>query len=280
MTTDEILVLGATGKTGRRVVGLLRAEGRKVRAASRSGEVTFDWGRPETWAAAVDGASALFLVAPEDPSPVDALVKQAAAAGVSRFVALSGRGLEHAPGDFGADMLEGERAVRESGAAWTVIRPNNFNQNFDEYIWREPLRAGRLALPAGATGAAPEPFVDVDDVAAVAALLLTAEGGEHDGRAYELSGPRGLSFGEAVDIMARASGRPMVYEELTPEEYTAELLEQGAPPEVAEGMNALFTAVRSGLISRPVDGVRELLGRDPIAFETFAERAARAGAWS
>ncbi|MFF8960986.1 NAD(P)H-binding protein [Streptomyces sp. NPDC014894] len=274
--TDQILVLGATGKTGRRLVPLLRAAGREVRAASRSGEVTFDWGLPATWAPALGGAKTVYLVPPDDPGPIGALVRQAVAGGVARFVVLSGRGVQYADG-FGAGMAEAELAVRDSGAAWTVLRPNNFNQNFDEDLWRRPLRSGRLALP---TGSVPEAFVDVDDVAEAAAALLVSAGDEHHGQVYELSGPRALPFGEAVGIMARAAGRPIAFEELTPDAYVAELLAAGEPKPVAVALNAMFTLFRAGHTSTPVDGVRRLLGREPRPFEEYAARAAAAGAWS
>ncbi|MEV0698179.1 NAD(P)H-binding protein [Saccharopolyspora sp. NPDC050389] len=130
--TDSILVLGATGKTGGRLVRTLRAAGKRVRAASRSGEVRFDWADQSTWPAALDGASAVYLVAPENPALARIFVQQAAAAGVGRFVALSGRGIEQVPPEPFKSVIAAEQAVRESGAEWSIIRPNNFNQNFDE----------------------------------------------------------------------------------------------------------------------------------------------------
>ncbi|MFC4060882.1 NAD(P)H-binding protein [Planomonospora corallina] len=273
--TDRILVLGATGKTGRRVVPRLRTAGVAVRAASRSGEVRFDWFRPETWQAALEGASAVYLVAPDDPGPVPGFVKQAVAAGAGRFVVLSGRGIEHVDGDFGQGMAVAEQAVRDSGVEWTIIRPNNFSQNFDEDLWREPLRAGRLALPIGDV---PEPFVDVEDVAEVAAALLTRDG--HAGRVYELSGPRGLTFAEAAGVIARASGRAIEYVELTPEEYRDELLAAGYPEAAVRMLGALFAVHRPGHTAEVTDGVRRVLGREPAGFESYAVRAAAGGAWS
>ncbi|MFC7547237.1 NAD(P)H-binding protein [Plantactinospora sp. GCM10030261] len=273
MTThaELILVLGGTGKTGRRLVRALRGSGRPVRAASRSGEVRFDWSDQSTWPAALAGASAVYLVAPEDPALAELFVKQATGAGVGRFVALSGRGIGQVPADAFPGMVAAERAVRDSGAQWSIIRANNFNQNFDEDLWRDPLRAGRLALPMGPV---PEPFVDVQDVADVAAVLLTSDG--HHGRVYDLSGPRSLTFAEAVATIARAAGRPIEYVELTPEEYRVELRSAGWPAEAVAGLDLMFAGMRAGHLAEPADGVRRVLGREPIDFETYADRAAAA----
>jgi uncharacterized protein YbjT (DUF2867 family) len=269
MTT---VVLGGTGKTGRRLVGALR--GTPVRAVSRSTDVRFDWSAPETWAAALSGATAVYVVAPADPGLAEPFVKQATAAGTRRFVVLSGRGIEQVPDAFHG-MAAAERAVRESDAEWTILRANNFNQNFDEDLWHAPLLAGRLALPMGAT---PEPFVDVRDIAEVAAAVLTSDG--HHGRVYDLSGPRALTFAEAVTTIAAASGRELRYEEVTPAGYRAALLAEGFPEEAADELNAMFAAMRAGHLAQPADGVRQVLGRDPIDFTDYAARAAAAGVWS
>lgn len=277
MTThaNEILVLGATGKTGRRLVRTLRAAGKVVRAASRSGEVRFDWSDQDTWPAALDGASAVYLMAPGNPELAPIFVKQATEAGVGRFVALSARGIEQIPAGFFQGMVAGEQAVRASGVKWTIIRPNNFNQNFDEDLWRASLQAGRLALP---NGSVPEPFVDAQDIAEVAAVLLTSDG--HHGQVYDLSGPRALTFGTAVATMARAAGWSIRYVELTPEEYRAELLAEGASEDIAAELNALFAVMRAGHFAEPGDGVQRVLGREPIDFADYAARAAAVGAWA
>ncbi|WP_319690820.1 NAD(P)H-binding protein [Streptomyces sp. ME19-01-6] len=212
---------------------------------------------------------------PEDPALAQIFVKQATEAGVGRFVALSARGIEQLPANSFQGMTAAEQAVRASGAEWTIIRPNNFNQNFDEDVWRAPLRDGLLALPIGSV---PEPFIDAQDIADVAAAALTSDG--HHGQVYDLSGPRALTFGTAVATIARAAGRSIRYVELTPEEYRAELLAEGVPEEAATELNALFAGMRAGHFAEPGDGVRHVLGRDPIDFDTYAARAAAAGAWS
>ncbi|MFJ8871505.1 NAD(P)H-binding protein [Streptomyces sp. NPDC102473] len=275
-TVSDILVLGATGKTGRRLTARLRDTGTaRVRAASRSGEVVFDWSLPHTWEPALAGAGAVYLVAPDDPSPVREFVHQAEASGVHRFVALSGHGIEKAGDDFGRGMAAGEEAVRESAAEWTVLRPNNFFQNFDEDLWLAPLRAGRLGLPIGEM---PEPFVDADDVAAVAARVLTEEG--HAGRTYELSGPRAITFAEATRTIAEAAGRPIRFEELTPAAHRAELLAEGWPEAAADALGAMFALHRAGHTAEVTDDVRRVLGREPADLEPWARRVAARGTWA
>lgn len=271
MTTHSILVTGATGKTGRRLVRTLRTAGENVLAASRSGEVRFDWSDQDTWPAALDGVSAVYLLAPENPDLAEVFVKQATTAGVRRFVALSGRGIDRVPDHAFQAMSAAERAVRASGAEWTIIRPNNFNQNFDEDLWHEPLRAGRLALPIGAV---PEPFVDAQDIADVAAVLLTSDG--HHEQVYELSGPRALTFDAAVATIAKAAGRELRYEELTPEQYRDELRAGGVPEEFVADLDGMFAGMRAGHTAEPTDGVRRVLGRDPVDFADYATRAAAA----
>ncbi|GAA0584667.1 NAD(P)H-binding protein [Kribbella sandramycini] len=259
-----ILVLGATGKTGRRVVERLRARGVDVRAASRSSEVRFDWTDSSTWADAVRDVEAMYLVAPEDPAVIEPFVT---ASGVRRIVLLSGRRMDAAAGRFGGGMVEAERVVRSSGAEWTILRANNFAQNFDEDLWHEPVLSGRLALPADAVG---EPFIDVEDLADVAAAVLTSAG--HGGQVYELSGPESLTFAEAVATIAKVSGRSVDYVPLTPAAYEAELLAAGWPREAADELNGLFAIMAEGHLAEPTDEVARLLGRPATTFAEYAER--------
>src|SRR5262245_14019841 len=121
-----ILVVGATGKTGSRLVRTLRSSGVAVRAASRSGPVRFDWSARDTWDFA--GVDAVYLLAPVDPALAGLLVKQAVQSGVGRFVALSARAIDQFPPQYFRGMLAAEDAVRDSGVEWTILRPNNFNQ--------------------------------------------------------------------------------------------------------------------------------------------------------
>ncbi|GAB2578023.1 NAD(P)H-binding protein [Streptomyces capparidis] len=267
------LVLGATGKTGRRVAARLAARGVPVRAASRSGEPPFDWHAPATWPAALRDVTAVYLVyypdlaAPEAAGTVRAFTEQAVRAGVRRIVLLSGRGEEEAE--------RAERAVRTCPAEWTVLRASWFSQNFSEDFLREPVLAGEIALPAADV---PEPFVDADDIADAAVAALTEPG--HAGRTYELTGPRLLTFADAAREIAAATGRPLRYVPLTPAEYAAHLAAHGVPPEHVATFTDVFTRVLDGRNAHTADGVRRALGRDPRDFTAYAHATAATGAWT
>jgi len=277
MSKDNILVLAASGKTGRRVAARLRLRGIAARLASRSSQTPFDWSDPAGWDAALDGVTAVYMVAPAVVGPAPEFVARAEAAGVQRLVLLSGRGAD-TWGDsrFGLDMRSAEEAVRGSALEWTVLRPNNFAQNFDEDLFHAPLVAGELALPAGET---PEPFIDIEDVADVAATVL-AEPGRHARRIYELTGPDALTFAEAADMISRASGRPITYKQISPAEYTALLVEQGVGEQDAEHVSEMFVLMDGGPLATTTDGVASVLGRPARTFEDYVLRTAAAGVWS
>ena len=270
------LVLGASGKTGRRVLARLRLRGVPVRAASRSSSTRFDWSDPSGWDAALRGVSAVHLVPPTTPGTAQEFVARAGAAGVRHVVLLSGRGADTwGASTFGQDMRSAEDAVRASPLSWTILRASNFAQNFDEDLFHAPLLAGELALPAGEV---PEPFVDAEDVAEAAAAVLT-DPDRHAGRVHELTGPRSITFAEAVDLISRASGRPIGYRRTTPAQYVADLVGRGASAGDAEHVAAMFALMERGLLSTTTEDLRALLGRSPETFEDHVARAAAAGAW-
>lgn len=266
--TDEILVLGPTGKTGRRVVRTLEAQGVPVRKASRSSELRFDWSDESTWQPALSGVTAAYVIAPYDPSAAAPFVAQAQASGVRRLVLLSGRSLDEIPEDIFAGMQAAEAAVRASTLSWTILRANNFNQNFSEEIWQSEIRAGRLSLPVDDT---PEPFVDVQDIAEVAALALTTD--DHAGQTYNLTGPEAIPFATAVAKISAALGRPVELVHLTPDEYRDALLAQGASEHEATELNGMYDGMRKGLLATPTTDVSRLLGRPATDFDTYVAGA-------
>ncbi|AJE82579.1 NmrA family protein [Streptomyces albus] len=278
MANNGILVLGGTGKTGRRLVGALRARGAEVRAASRSGEVRFDWDDRSTWAPAFTGVRAAYVVDLQDKpgqwdaeTQIRALAEQAVAQGVERLVLLQARvhGLVG-----GKDLKAGEGAVRESGAEWTILRPNWFFQNFDEGVLFDAVLAGELRLPAGQGR---EPFVDAGDVAEVAAAALLEDG--HQGQILELSGPASLSLTEAAALLSEASGREIRYVPVDHQEYVDELVSYEVPADYALFVADLVAQIRDNRNTATTPTVERILGRPPRDFADFAKSAAADGAW-
>ncbi len=269
---EPTLVLGGTGKTGRRVVERLTARGLPVRVGSRSGEPPFDWEEPSTWPPILEGVGSAYVSHHLDAVPgaaetVGSFAALAVESGVPRLVLMSGRGEEE------ADRVE--LAVRDSGAELTVLRSTWFAQNFSEEYWRDYEVSGEVALPAGDT---PEPFVDVDDLADVAVAALTDD--RHVGQVYELTGPRLLTFEEAVQEIAQATGREIRYAPISISEFGAATAEQGVPGEVIDLLTYLFSEVLDGRNARLADGVQRALGREPRDFGDYARDAAATGVWN
>ncbi len=270
---DTILVLGGTGKTGRRVAERLTARGLPIRIGSRSGEPPFDWGNETTWGSALLNVGAVYMTFYPDlaiPGAVDTVrsfVDLALGQGIRRLVLLSGRGEEEAQ--------RAEQVLQDSGAKWTILRCSWFSQNFSENYLRDPVVSGEVVLPAGNVG---EPFVDADDIADVAVAALTAD--RHMGQLYELTGPRLLTFAEAVEEIARAVGRKIRYIQVSAEQYASELAGAGLPPEFVWLVNYLFTTVLDGRNANLSDGVQRALGREPRDFTDYAKAAAVTGVWN
>lgn len=267
-----VVVTGASGRTGSRVARAAEAAGLRVRPASRAHG--FDWRVPKTWAAVLRGADAAYLVYPPDIGVPDAgpavglLAREAVSLGVRRLVLLSALGEDQA--------RPAEEALRESGADWTVLRAAWFAQNLSEGPLGEELRhTGELVFPGGEV---PEPFVDLEDLADVVVAVLTADD-RYTGRTLEVSGPRLLTFGEAVAEIARASGRALSYRAVPARDYGERLAGFGTPPAEAEFLVGLFGTLLDGRNAHVSDGTRRVLGREPRDFTGFARRLAAEGAW-
>lgn len=267
------LVVGGTGKTGRRVVERLRARGLPVRIGSRSSDPRFDWEDRGTWAPALQGASAAYIsyhpdiAVPGASEAIAEFAQMAVESGTRRLVLLSGRGEEEAQ--------RSERALQESGADSTVVRCSWFNQNFSEGFFLEPVVAGEVALPVDGV---PEPFIDADDIADVAVAALTEDG--HAGEVYELTGPRVLTFAEAVGEIGDAAGRDLTYVPIPVDAFAAAITEEGVTADVVELLTYLFTDVLDGRNAQVADGVQRALDREPRDFRDFARGAAATGVWA
>ncbi|WP_448808839.1 NmrA family NAD(P)-binding protein [Agromyces bauzanensis] len=265
-------VIGATGKTGRRVADLLEERGHSVRRLARATTPAFDWERPEGWRQALDGVDRLYaayvpdLAAPGSEAAITRFAEVAGDAGVRHIVLLSGRGED------GARRCED--ILFASGVPATVVRASWFIQNFTEGMLRDAVLTGVLALPAGDVR---EPFIDVDDIAAVAVEALTGTG--HEGRVYEVTGPQALTFAEVATLLSEINGREVQYVPVGFEEFhTAVAAEAG--PDVATMLTELCGEVFDGRNESVTSGVLEALGRPPRDARTVLTEAARVGAWT
>ncbi|MEM1213228.1 MAG: NmrA family transcriptional regulator [Planctomycetota bacterium] len=278
---QPILVTGATGKTGSRVLSRLEALGHAVRPGSRQAEVPFDWDDPRTWDAALAGCSAAYLCyfpdlsVPQAPATLAAFAETAAQHNLQRMVLLSGRGEPEAQ--------KAEQLLLDAGQRHhldvTVVRASWFAQNFTEGIFVDDIRSRRVAFPVALHDTeVAEPFIDIDDIAAVAVAALTQPG--HAGEVYDVTGPRLLTLPQAVGAIAEALGEPIRYTPITPDQFAAGLAEQGVPEDFIELLNFLFNELLDGRNAHLSDGVQRALGRPPRDFMAFAQAAAKTDVWN
>jgi len=270
----NILITGVKGKTGSRVFHKLKdVPGISLRGVSRSTHPAFDWEDASTWKPALAGMQAVYityqpdLAVPGAPEHIEKFVKLAVESGIQKLVLLSGRGEEEAQAC--------ENIVMSAGADWTIIRASWFSQNFSEGHFLEPIQAGHLALPVANVK---EPFVDVDDIADVAVAALTQPG--HSNKLYEVTGPRMLTFSDAVQEIARATNRNIVFEQVSAEAYTEMLTTYGVPQDHIVLINYLFTEVLDGRNESLANGVQEALGRKPKDFSEYIRDVAATGLWN
>ncbi|WP_454814223.1 SDR family oxidoreductase [Labrys neptuniae] len=268
----KVLVLGGTGKTGRRVIEGLEKAGRALRLGSRKAQPAFDWERPEGWAAALDGIAAVYvayqpdLALPGAVAAVSLFFAEAKAAGVGKIVLLSGRGEPEAQ--------EAEEALQATDLDWTILRCSWFFQNFSESFFLDAIQAGEVVLP---DTLAPEPFVDADDIAEIAVAAFADA--RHSRQLYEITGSEALTFEQAVAAIAEAAGRRIDYVPVSQQAYRAGLVEQGLPPEVIELVTYLFATVLDGRNEPIADGVERALSRPPSRFADYVARTAATGIW-
>ena len=267
------LVVGGTGKTGRRVAERLQARGVETRIASRSSNPPFYWNDPSTWNTVLEGVAAAYITYAPDlaiPGAADLIrrfVDEAVAQGVKRLVLLSGRGEEEAQAC--------ERIIQQAGVEWTVVRSSWFMQNFSEGEFLGMVLGGAITLPAADV---PEPFIDVNDIADVAVAALTEEG--HAGEIYEVTGPRAMTFTGLAREISQATGREVQFVQMSKEAFAQAIAESGTPDDIAWLLNYLFETVLDGRNAYVCDGVQRALGREPADFVDYAHRIAARGTWN
>lgn len=272
MQTSPILVIGATGKTGRRVADRLEAAGHPVRRAARHTQTPFDWDDPATWGPALQGMRAAYityfpdLAFPTAPEKIAALTRAAAETGTEKLVLLSGRGETHAQ--------TCEDILRRSGLDYTLVRASWFAQNFSEGYLHGQVMEGTIALPAGNVA---EPLVDIDDIAEVAVAALTDA--RHANQEYDITGPHLLTFHEVAAELGRATGRPVRYQPISLEQFH-ELATGMGGTMLADVFTEVCREVFDGRNATLGDGVERGLGRPPRSFADFCTSTAATGVWA
>ncbi|OXB04356.1 NAD(P)H-binding protein [Flavobacterium pectinovorum] len=274
MKTQKILVLGANGKTGSRVIERLQNNKNvEIKIGSRTAETPFDWENPETWNAVLTGTDAVYITFQPDlavPSAAEIIQKftfLASKLGVQKMVLLSGRGEKEAQ--------VCEEIVKNTAKNWTIVRASWFNQNFSESFFLDPILSGFVALPRAE---ALEPFSDANDIADVVTACLLQD--KHNGQTYELTGPELLTFPQAVAKIAAASNKKIEFQALSLEEYTQMLQEYQVPEDHIWLINYLFEQVLDGRNSSVTNDIEKVLGRKATDFSAYAKEAAKTGIWN
>ncbi len=271
---DQILVIGGTGKTGRKVVERLTKLGQNVRVGSRSATPAFDWENPETWSPALEGISKVYITFQPDlavPGALEAiedLTKKAAQAGVKKLVLLSGKGERE------AELCE--QVVMHSGLDYTIVRASWFMQNFSESFFLDPILAGHVALPKPE---AQVPYVDTGDIADVVVEVLLND--VHNGQVYELTGPRLLTFEEVIKEISLATERDIVFTKVSLADYIGFLKAADVPADYVWLIDYLFTNVLDAKGNDVIsDDVQKVLGRKPKDFTEYVLETEKSGVWN
>ncbi len=276
--TSQILVTGATGNVGREVVNALAQKQVAVRVAARNVDaahhafgdevkfIAFDFLDPATFANAFNGIKTLFLVRPPALSNVARdiapAIHAAIRAGVTHIVFLSLQGVEQ---NRVTPHYKIEQLLKSSGVAYTFLRCGFFMQNLSTTHAAGIRDRNEIALPVGK---AKTSFIDVRDIGAVGARVLTESG--HENLAYTLTGSEALDYNRVAAILTAVLDRSIRYTDPSVIRFIRNEVANGHPWQYALLMTALYTITRFGNASEVTPDVARLLGRSPITFEQFA----------
>ena len=274
-----ILITGATGTNGRELIQQLTTRGERVRALVRnpakSQELAFagvevvagDFDQPESLAAALAGVDRAFLLTPVDARMVKwqtTFIAAAKHAGVRHLLKFSGMG---ATPDNASELMrqhaQTDEALRQSGMPYTIIQPNSFYQNM---LWSAAaIKSGNaFYLPLGQ---ARQSMVDVRDINAVSAEVLTSSG--HEGKTYLITGPEALTGNLLAETLSKVLGRAIQYVDV-PLQTTEDSMRKLHMPEWnVKALSDLYAYFATGGAATVTDTVQKLLGRAPITFAEF-----------
>lgn len=272
-----IVVTAPTGNIGRPLLRALAEAGAAVRALARHPDrvdtcggrvevVTADLDAPDTLDAALAGAERMFLLSPgpdvpaQDAAGIDAAVR----AGVRHLVMVSSLGVDFDGVAGGRPHMPGEARLRESGLDWTLLRPSEFMSN--AFNWRPAIEAaGALMLP---TGSGRVGFIAPEDIAAVAAAVLTGDG--HEGKIYRLTGPAALSSAEVAAALGAALGREVRHLDVPDAAFRDGAAGAGLPAPLIDMLSEYYAAMKAGRVELVTAEVEAITGRPPRSFADWA----------
>ncbi|WP_282043211.1 SDR family oxidoreductase [Winogradskyella flava] len=270
----NILVIGGTGKTGRRVVEQLQNKGIEPRIGSRNASPSFDWDNKDTWVNALQDIEKMYvtyypdLAVPGAKEAIQSLTYLAKELGVKKMVLLSGKGETEAEAC--------ENIVMDSGIDYTIVRASWFNQNWSESFFLEPILSGEVALPMSDVLI---PFVDANDIAEVAATVLIDD--SYNGEIIEVTGPELITFKQIVDIISKSSDRRLNFYEITLEQYVDGMKQMQIPNDVVWLIEYLFSHVLTNPKNQlVVSDIERVLGRKAKPFMEYAIETAKTGIWN
>jgi uncharacterized protein YbjT (DUF2867 family) len=275
-----VMVTGASGRVGRRVVAGLLGRGATVRAVTRDPDaaglpggaevVRADLSVPDTLEGSLQGIDVVFLVWPFLTLPAEGASAFLKVVGkhARRVVFLSSMAVpdqaERGSAAIVADPKHAtiESLIERSELEWTFLRASGFAAN--TLVWAGQIRAeGVVRWPYGA---AARSLIHEADVAEVAVRALTEDG--HAGASHVLTGPRALTQVEQVRTIASAIGRPLRYEELSPAGARRQLVADGWPPSFVDSALRYWAT----LVSSPepvTPTVEAITGRPPRPFRDW-----------
>ncbi|HYH98928.1 SDR family oxidoreductase [Hyalangium sp.] len=280
-----ILVVGATGNIGKEIVAqLARAGGVNVVAASRDVArakeqfpgvrvIELDPDRPDTLPPALQGVDTVIQVNPMSPvmaQQARSLAQAARQAGVKHLVRSSLMGVGEP--DLISEAVwhaEADQAIADSGIPFTLLRPNQYFQNFISARNNQTIRSqGFIALPLGTSRVS---NIDTRDIAESAARVALSLGTEHHGKAYVLTGAEASTMEEVAKVMGDAIGKPVRYVAVEPEKFQQGLLGAGLPPVIVDAIQGWFAYCRAGKAERVTKDAEQLLGRKPRTLRQFVQ---------
>jgi uncharacterized protein YbjT (DUF2867 family) len=271
---SNILVIGGTGKTGRRVANILKNEQQNVFIGSRNNTPAFDWNNPDTYKSVLKNMDRAYIVytpdlaVPGAKEAIQTLTEIALQEGLEKVVLLSGKGEKEAEAC--------EEIVANSGLNYTIVRASWFNQNFSESVFLEPILAGHVALPMAE---AEIPFVDADDIAEVASKALLDD--SLNGQIITVTGPEKLTFKEAIQIIAKATNKTIHFQAISLDDYLDGMKNAGVPDDFIWLFGYLFKEVLGNADNQTIsDDIEKVLGRKAISFSEFAQKTAATGVWN